>query len=260
MKTPLAQLLLLTVLVGIGLWLSIRSFVGSTDDFASSIDARSLGYIRNNTQADPNLVSVTPKDPMSLATFAESESSLATKEELEADAESADDEEKEEDEEDEDDEEDEEAEEEDNNDKVAQEQDREGSSLSEEELAAREKARREKLEKLGLLREEPPELTIAADVSLVMPEECAGAAIAKVPAVLKFRFESSRIMGESRNVLESLLNVYRDCDQGYFTVEENPLGSKDADDTLAQMRLDEVKYFFLQHNISLDIVEFPTER
>ena len=132
--------------------------------------------------------------------------------------------------------------------------------MSDEELAARDRARREKLKKLGLLHEKPTELTIAADVSLNMPDECAGAAVAKVPAVLKFRFESPRIMGESLNVLESLLAVYRDCEQGYFAVEENPLGFEDADEILVQMRLDEIKYFFLQHNISLDIVEFPTER
>ena len=92
-----------------------------------------------------------------------------------------------------------------------------------------------------------------------MPDECSGSAIAKVPAVLKFRFESSRIMGESLNVLESLLAVHRECEEGYFAVDKNPLGLVDSDDTLAQMRLDEIKYFFLQHNVSLDIVEFPTE-
>ncbi len=260
-KSQLAQLLLLTVLVFIGLWLAIRSFVGATDDLSSSLDIRSLAYIRDDTPSDPTLVPVVPDEPMSPAEFAEPEP-MATVDELavagasdeETQGAEGDEEEAKEEEEGEEDEE----EEEENNDKEERAEEREGSSLSDEELAAREKVRRDKLAELGLLHEKPTE-TIAADVALIMPDECSGSAIAKVPAVLKFRFESSRIMGESLNVLESLLAVHRECEEGYFAVDKNPLGLVDSDDTLAQMRLDEIKYFFLQHNVSLDIVEFPTE-
>lgn len=252
MKSPLAQLLLLSVFVGLGVWFSLRVFVGNTDDYVSSLDIRSVERLTYVAPTESNSKPAESKEPMTPGVFAEPEATMPTPEELGTDGEFAADESEE-------GEEDEEGAEEDvNNDE--EEQEREGSSLSGEELAARDKARREKLAELGLLHEKPTELTIAADVSLVMPDECAGAAIAKVPAVLKFRFESSRIMGESLNVLESLLAVYRECEQGYFAIEANPLGFEDADEILVQMRLDEIKYFFLQHNISLDIVEFPTDR
>ncbi|MFK7995663.1 MAG: hypothetical protein AB8B87_16115 [Granulosicoccus sp.] len=132
-------------------------------------------------------------------------------------------------------------------------------SLGEEELNARAAARRQRLADLGIIAEKPPEPTIAIDVSLDMPETCPDHAIARVPIGVKFRFESSIIKGESLNALESLVAFYRACKSGQFIVAQNPLGREDATESLAQMRFDEIKYFFIQHSVSIDAVQFSEE-
>jgi len=126
-----------------------------------------------------------------------------------------------------------------------------------DKFAARKAARYQRLAELGLIQKKAPEPTIAVDVSLLLPEQCANAAIAKVPIGLKFRFESSIIKGESLNALESLVASYRECPAGMIVVAHNPLGREDATDSLKQLRLDEIKYFFIQHRVPIDMVKFP---
>ncbi|MFK7859666.1 MAG: hypothetical protein AB8B64_12630 [Granulosicoccus sp.] len=135
-----------------------------------------------------------------------------------------------------------------------------GFMLGRDEIHAREAARRQKLIDLGILSQTlPPEPTIAIDVSLDMPERCKGADIARVPIGVKFRFESSLIKGESLNALESLVAFYRECESGQFILAQNPLGRADATEMLMQMRFDEIKYFFIQHSVSIDAVQFSEE-
>jgi len=129
--------------------------------------------------------------------------------------------------------------------------------LGVEEISRREKARQLRFAELGLLPEKPPEPTVALDVSLIMPDECADASVAHVPIGLKFRYESSIIRGESMNDLQSLVSLYKDCELGEFVLDENPLGDADANDSLKQMRLNEVKYFFIQHSVPIQAVRFP---
>ncbi len=241
MNSPLAQLLLLTVFVGIGLWVGVKWFLGGTEEFPDSIDIRSMGYLRDDAPTSgtsasaPKELEPANQEPMPPAAFAAPEP-MKTVEEISEEAA---------------------AEEEQAEEEETDEMEPDTVALGAEEVDAREKARKRRLAELGLIPRQRPEPTIAVDVSLIMPDSCIDAAIAKVPVGLKFRYESSIIRGESLNALESMVALYRDCQQGEFVLTENPLGREDATDTLTQMRFDEVKYFFIQHSVPIDAVQFP---
>ena len=121
----------------------------------------------------------------------------------------------------------------------------------------REAKRRAKLAELGLITKPAPEPTTAVDVSLHMPESCVGHDEASIPVGLKFRFDSYSIRGESLHELEKLVASYRNCKEGLFVLAENPLGSVDRSAALVQVRLDEIKYFFIQHSIPTESIQFP---
>lgn len=121
----------------------------------------------------------------------------------------------------------------------------------------REAKRRARLAELGLITKPAPEPTTAVDVSLHMPESCVGHEKARIPVGLKFRFDSYSIRGESLHELEKLVASYRNCKEGLFVLAENPLGSVDRSATLVQVRLDEIKYFFIQHSIPTESIQFP---
>ncbi len=256
MKSPLSQLLLLSVFVGIVLWVGVKWFLGGSDDLSDSMDVRSLGHLRDTDTAVSSPQKSRPdpatREPLPPASFGAPEP-MKTVEELaeqvdgitatgEAQTSTV-------------------AEEQaDDAYGASNEEQVESVALGAEELNVRERARKQRLAELGLIPEKPPEPTVAVDVSLNMPDDCADAALARVPVGIKFRYESAIIRGESLNALESLVSLYRDCEQGEFVVGENPLGRADADDTLKQMRYDEVKYFFIQHSVSIDAVSFPEEK
>lgn len=290
MNGALSKLLLLTLVCGISLWFGVKWFVGGTNDLASTIDLRSLAHLREdyqggsssspgtqqkrvtgNKMTDPVSVGLqrldrTPtastqtvderqeeqdqerpvnddpvtKEPEEIVkeVVQPTDAELSDQAELSALAD-------------------------DGivpltrSEKLEQEELRASTSLNEDEIKAREAVRRQRLEDLGLVRKKPPEPTIAVDASLEMPDRCSGAAVARVPIGLKFRFESSLIKGESLNALESLVALYRDCSEGKFILAQNPLGRTDATESLIQMRFDEIKYFFIQHSVSIDAVQFP---
>jgi len=123
--------------------------------------------------------------------------------------------------------------------------------------AEREAARRARLIQLGVISKPAPEPTTAIDIVLQLPQRCEGHVVAKVPVGLDFRFESSSIKGHSLNELEKLVRLYKDCKDGRFVLSENPLGRVDRSAALVQVRLDEVKYFFIQHSVSIESIEFP---
>ena len=241
LKRPLFQMLLATAILGIALWFAVHWFLGGTDEFSSSLDVRSLGYLREESQTssssadDSGAASDTSAPLDTVANEAEPLPDIQRHEAVLKEQQNS-------------------------LEEATEEYDSDGSSsLSDEELEARAEARRRRLAELGLIQEKPLEPTTAVDVSLLMPEKCKGAVIARVPIGLKYRYESSIIRGESLNALESLVALYRLCEQGDFVVTENPLGFEDATPALTQMRFDEVKYFFIQHSISIDAVQFPEE-
>ena len=244
MKSPLFQLLLITTIVGVGLWTGIKWFLQGTHEYSTTLNSQSLSYLREDPAATE------PADPKELETLNDTQSqpaATATSAPAESDS-KVDNKVKEPAGENE-----QEAEESLN---VAS-QEEDAVRFGEKEMQERENARLERLAALGLVTEKQPEPTVAIDASLLMPAVCEGAALAQVPVNLKFRHESPIIRGESLNALESLVAMYRECREGEFVLVENPLGHEDATASLTQMRFDEVKYFFIQHSVSMDAVQFP---
>ena len=263
-------MLLATSILGLALWLGVKWFLGGTHEFSSSLDLHTYGrYVPEESQkssssaddsgsADDSLpMGIATGKPLTIADIQRHEAVLkeqqnSSDEPVEEDnSEVVDDVEVIEVVE---------PEEDPVPDVASGEDDSERSTyLSDEELEARSEARRERLAELGLIQETPRKSTTAVDVSLLLPEHCNGAVTAKVPIGVKYRYESPIIRGESLNALESMVALYRLCEQGNFVVAENPLDFEDATPTLTQMRIDEVKYFFIQHRISIDAVQFPEE-
>ena len=109
-------------------------------------------------------------------------------------------------------------------------------------------------ETLGI--DEPPPPVRAVDVSYSAPENCEASGVALAPVAVQYRLESPTITGASLRELELLMTEYRRCDGGQFQFAHNPLGKEDATPQLMQRRLDELKYFFLQHRVSETALRF----
>lgn len=124
------------------------------------------------------------------------------------------------------------------------------------DLKAREQ---EVLKKLGISTEPPPQPTPAIDVRYLVPSDCNSTGVALAPVTVKFRFESPSIKGGSLNVLEKIIAEYRLCRGGSFQLSKNPLGKVDESPALTQRRLDEIKYFFIQHSVPKTALEYPEE-
>ncbi len=112
-------------------------------------------------------------------------------------------------------------------------------------------------ETLGI--DEPPPPVRAVDVSYSAPENCETSGVALAPVAVQYRFESPTITGASLRELELLMTEYRRCDGGQFQFAHNLLGKEDATPQLMQRRLDELKYFFLQHRVSKTALRFPDD-
>ncbi len=112
-------------------------------------------------------------------------------------------------------------------------------------------------EVLGIDEPEPP--VRAVDVSYHSPENCEAGAVVLAPVAVQYRFESPYITGGGLRELEVLMTEYRRCDGGEFRFAHNPLGSQDATPQLKQRRLDELKYFFLQHRVPKTALTFPDD-
>ena len=110
---------------------------------------------------------------------------------------------------------------------------------------------------LGIDEPEPP--VRAVDVSYQLPENCDAGAVVLAPVAVQYRFESPSITGTGLRELELLMAEYRRCDGGEFRFAHNPLGNQDATPQLKQMRLDELKYFFLQHRVPKTALTFPDD-
>lgn len=286
MKGPLSKVLLLAcVLVGIGLWAGVKWFLSDTDDFSERLDIRSVAFVKKEPGSSAKAVtpaasatptaSVEPLEVLARNTRAAKAQAAVSDEGVQPEQEQEESQPGDEDDELTDAQIAENAEEDAESQalpvvelveggeieqrETSDDDEIEAITLSKDELDVRESARRARYAELGLIPKKTPKPTIAVDVALEMPERCAGAAVARVPVALKFRYETSTMRGESLSSLESLVALFRECGSGEFLVTENPLGRVDATDLLKQMRFDEVKYFFIQHSVSIDTVQFPEE-
>lgn len=108
---------------------------------------------------------------------------------------------------------------------------------------------------LGIRKPEPA--IRAVDVLYELPANCEASGVAAAPVTVQYRYESATIKGNSLRELEVLMAEYRRCEGGVFRLAHNPLGKEDATALLRQMRLDELKYFFLQHRVPKAALRYP---
>lgn len=112
-------------------------------------------------------------------------------------------------------------------------------------------------ETLGITKPKPP--VRAVDVAYELPPNCDASAVTLAPVAVQYRYERPTIKASSLSELEMLMIEYRQCEGGVFHFDHNPLGKEDATPLLMQMRLDELKYFFLQHRVPKTALRFPDD-
>ncbi|MFK7855956.1 MAG: hypothetical protein AB8B79_17700 [Granulosicoccus sp.] len=123
-------------------------------------------------------------------------------------------------------------------------------------LEARQQAIRERL---GISNTSAPAPTPAIDVQYLVPPGCQAGDVALAPVTISYRFNSPAIKGSSLNVLETIIAEYRLCGGGSFKMSRNPLAEADESPALGQRRLDELKYFFIQHSVPKSALEYPED-
>ncbi len=244
---PITKALIACVAVCIALYFLVAEFLGTTNRLKVSLDVKSLAHTREDeNQAKPvkkpELVAEAPAPAVEAPQRDKTVERIdahsvlprsASKEEevIEEDKEGADD---------------------GVDDEAAE--DTEVVGLEEDKPSAAETLLKETL---GI--DEPPPPVRAVDVSYNAPENCEASSVALAPVAVQYRFESPTITGASLRELELLMTEYRRCDGGQFRFAQNPLGKEDATPQLMQRRLDELKYFFLQHRVSKTALRFPDD-
>lgn len=252
------KVVLATVPMALLLLWGINHFVLQTRDLPRSLDLKSSAYLRNTassgSDSEKNAAKIAAADALlSQEKLAESEQSLAAQSDSELDPLATD------------------AEPElkdsiEDAAVLAESEDESSdsdkdSTGTEAELAISDLKAREQavLEKLGMSKAPPPPPTAAIDVAYSALAACEATAAALAPVTVKFRFDSPSIKGESLNVLETIVAEYRRCQGGSFQLSKNPLGKVDESPALTQRRLDELKYFFIQHSVPKTALEYPEE-
>ncbi len=235
---PILKVLIVTLLVCLGLYLGVSEFLGTTDRLKGSLDVKSLAYIRDeNPDEDPRLATelksvAASRNPAKESPGREQSSQIdattvkASPEKIQPDSDAG-------------------------VDKVSDKQ----SDQDTDVLVAIADSKDRLKESLGM--SEPPPTVRAVDVVYEIPSECDASAVLHAPIPVKYRYESPTIKGSSLAELELLIAEYRRCDGGIFHLSYNPLGKEDATPVLMQRRLDELKYYFLQHRVPKAALRFP---
>ena len=110
-------------------------------------------------------------------------------------------------------------------------------------------------EKLGI--RDAPDPVQAIDVLLEIPLDCDGTGVVLAPVAVQYLFDSPTLKAASMLELDQLVEAYRLCDGGLFRLAHNPLARVDTTPSLAQMRLDELKYYFIQRSVPMAALRFP---
>ena len=228
------KVLLYTLVAGGVLWLAIERFLGTTDEYASTLNirttARSAAWDPENEVINP----VAPFDPSARrgesAETPEHEGGRFAKVRADSDG-----------------------------DMVVREVSVAGMSEAEAAL----------LERLDpdLLRTRVP--TRALDLSLVgctiPPDDEAAAGsprrtrAADITVGVRFRHGSVAIKGASLTRVDRLVGAFRDCATGLLVIERNPEGRVDVadDERLMTRREEELKYYLLQRRVPKELMRFP---
>lgn len=235
---PIVKVLIAASLVCVALYYGVTSFLGTTSGVNDSLNLKSLAHTRadnsdsqSGVDKKPEPLVVTLKEPV-IASRPDDEILI----EVSTVSDSADE-----------------------NDVIPKQAAAEAAVVPDEKIAAITGGAQETQERLkktlGISKPLPP--VRAVDVVLEIPAECDVSDVVLAPLPVKYRHESPTIKGASLQELEILVAEYRKCDGGVFHLSHNPLGREDSTPALRQRRLDELKYFFLQHRMPKTALRFP---
>ncbi|ASJ71433.1 hypothetical protein [Granulosicoccus antarcticus] len=234
---PIVKVLIAAALFCLALYYGIAFLLGSTNELEESLDVKSLSYIREDddtSRVKPEIV-VAPDEALAGKSDADPgdvpalETAQAPERVVPADSLQA---------------------------------DRVHAATAETEIESLEESARQTDSSAKRLKEtlnvvEPPPPVRAVDVAFEIPANCDASDVVLAPLSVKYRYESPSIKGESIGELQSFAAEYHRCEGGIFRLSHNPLGREDSTPMLMQRRLDEIKYFFLQHRVPKSALKYP---
>ncbi|MFT5893163.1 MAG: hypothetical protein ACI8VW_000028 [bacterium] len=120
--------------------------------------------------------------------------------------------------------------------------------------SATERSARLIRETLGIKERHAPE--VAVIVELKIAEDCVKREGEQTSLPILYRFESPTIRTSSINELRSLVSQFRLCENSVFQMTQNTQNGVESNIQLAQMRFDELKYFFTQNNVPKSALQY----
>lgn len=213
MKSVL-QVVIIVTIVATALWWAVRAFVIESDVTVKSLDVRSLSYLRDDGRSQ-----ATPRDPSNAVVVGAAMPATP----------------------------------------AMNSQDAQGivrgagqdDTARDAALKATQNVAVAKVNQVAQLPRPQKPASHAIDVTLEISPYCDAAVVAITPVSVQYRHESPTIKAGSLQELESLITVYRKCQQSIFQLSESPLNQAETtNSSLTQRRFDELKYFFIQHRVS----------
>lgn len=126
-------------------------------------------------------------------------------------------------------------------------------ALQDTETAAERSARLIR-ETVGITKQQASEA--AVNVDLLLAENCVKKAGEQTSLPILYRFESPTIRTSSVYKLRSLVAQFRGCENSVFRMTQNSQSSVVSNIDLAQMRFDELKYFFTQNSVPATALQY----
>ena len=120
--------------------------------------------------------------------------------------------------------------------------------------SATERSSRMIKESLGVKTRKDSEAAVI--VELILSEGCSYGAGEQTALPILYRFDSPTIRTSSINQLRSLVTRFRRCENSEFHMSQNTQSRIDSKIGLAQMRYDELKYFFTQNSVPTSALHY----
>ena len=124
-------------------------------------------------------------------------------------------------------------------------------------IANTEKKRSERLNTYDFSLKKSKKSEAAVTVVLKLSESCTLNPSKKTRLPILYRIESPTIRTSSLTELRKMISHYRDCDRSMFYMSENPVRDGVGNGELAQLRFDELKYFFTQNSVPKSALNYP---
>jgi hypothetical protein len=120
--------------------------------------------------------------------------------------------------------------------------------------SATERSTRMIKESLGVKTRKDSEAAVI--VELMLSEVCSQEEDEQTALPILYRFDSPTIRTSSINQLRSLVTRFRRCENSEFHMSQNTQSRIDSKIGLAQMRYDELKYFFTQNSVPTSALHY----